>query len=82
MEAASLVSGCTITRACFQVRTNLTNRTRRRRSVLLIDGRFTCRLRMMSWWRRSAFSAMSADLLRPRLVRVESGKEEMCGLVQ
>jgi hypothetical protein len=52
------------------------------RSVLVTVGRFTCRLRMMSCWRKRAFSAMSWDLLLPRSVRVESGKEVLSGLVQ
>ncbi len=58
------------------------SRTRRMRSALVIDGRFTCRLRMMSWCHKSAFSAISSDLLRPRSVRVESGKEVPSGFVQ
>jgi len=78
----STVSGCTITRACCQVRTSLASRTRRRRSVLVNVGRFTCRLRTMSWCRKRAFSAMSWDLLFPRSVRVASGKEVTSGLVQ
>jgi Winged helix DNA-binding domain len=52
------------------------------RSLLVKDGRFTCRLRTRSCWRRSAFSAISSDLLRPRSVRVASGKEVLSGLVQ
>ncbi len=52
------------------------------RSVLMLDGRFTCRLRMMSWCRKSAFSATSSDLLRPSSASVCSGKEEVSGLVQ
>ena len=45
-------------------------------------GRFTWRLSMRSWWRKSAFSAMSWDLLLLRSLRVESGKEVLSGLVQ
>ena len=71
----SKVSGCTMKRAGCHVRTSLASRMRRRRSVLVNVGRFTCRLRMISCCRKRAFSAMSSDLLRPRLVRVESGKE-------
>ena len=78
----SSVSGCTITRACCQVRTSLASRTRRKRSVLLIDGRYTCRLSMRSWCRKRAFSAMSSDLLLLRLVKVENGKEVKSGFVQ
>jgi hypothetical protein len=52
------------------------------RSVLVNVGRFTCRLSMMSCWRKSAFSAMSSDLLLPRSVRVESVKEVPGGLLQ
>ena len=76
------MSDCTINKACCQVRTSLASRTRRMRSVLVNVGRFTCRLRTISCWRKRAFSAMSSDLLLPRSVRVESGKEEMCGVVQ
>jgi hypothetical protein len=36
----------------------------------------------MSCWRKSAFSAISWDLLFLRSVRVESGKEVPSGLVQ
>jgi hypothetical protein len=71
----SRVSGCTMKRACCYDRTSLASRTGRMRSVLVNVGRFTCRLRTMSCWRRRAFSARSSDLLRPRSVRVESGKE-------
>jgi len=78
----SRVSGCTITRACCHVRTSLANRTRRMRSVLVMDGRFTCRLSKMSCCRKSTFSARSSDLLLPRSVRVESGKEVLNGLLQ
>ena len=52
------------------------------RSVRVIGGRFTCRLRIMSCWRKSAFSAISWDLLLLRSVRVESSKEVPSGLVQ
>ena len=52
------------------------------RSVLVNVGRFSCRLSMLSGWRKSAFSAISSDLLLPRSVRVESGKEVPSGLVQ
>src|SRR6266699_4491428 len=69
-------------RACFHVRTSRANKMRSTRSVLVIGGRFTCRLRMMSCCRRRAFSARSSDLLRPRSARVCSGKEEASGLVQ
>ena len=77
----SRVSGCTIKRVCRQVWTNLASRTRRMRSVRVIGGRFTCRLRIMSGFRKSAFSAISWDLLFLRSVRVESGKEVPSGLV-
>jgi hypothetical protein len=43
---------------------------------------FTCRLRTMSGCRKRAFSAISSDLLFPRSVRVESGKEVLSGFVQ
>jgi len=76
------VSGCTITRACCQVRTSLASRTRSMRSVQVNVGRFTCRLRTMRWWRRRAFSAISSDLPLPRSVRVSSGKEVTSGFVQ
>src|SRR5215470_2311580 len=71
----SRVSGATMSRACCQVRTSLASRTRSVRSVLVQAGRFTWRLRMISCCLKSAFSARSSDLLRPRSVRVASGKE-------
>jgi hypothetical protein len=78
----SSVSGWTMSSACCQVRTSLASRTRSKRSVLVNVGRFTCRSRMMSCCRKSAISARSSDLLRPRSARVCSGKEEESGLVQ
>ncbi len=68
--------------ACFQVRTNLASNTRRIRSALRYAGRFTCRLSMMSCWRKRTFSAMSWDLLLPRSVSVPRGKEGGSGFVQ
>jgi hypothetical protein len=50
--------------------------------VFVHAGRFTCRLRMMSWCRKRAFSVTSSDLLLLRSARVWSGKEEVSGLVQ
>jgi hypothetical protein len=50
--------------------------------VFVHAGRFACRLSMMSCWRRSAFSAISWDLLFPKSVRVASGKDVPSGLVQ
>ena len=43
-------------------------------------GRFPCRLSMMSCCRKSAFSAMSSDLLLARSASVPSGKESVNGL--
>jgi hypothetical protein len=51
------------------------------RSVLVTGGRFTSRLRTMRGFRNRTFSAMSSDLLLPRSVRVESGKEVLSGFV-
>ena len=76
------VSGCTIKRAGFQVRTSFASRTRSIRSALVTGGLFTRRLRIISCWRKRAFSAISSDLLRPRSAMVCSDKEEMCGFVQ
>ena len=45
---ASLVSGCTMRRAWFHVRTNLAQSTGTIRSVFVHAGRFTWRLRMIS----------------------------------
>jgi hypothetical protein len=56
--------------------------TRKMRSVIVHTGRFTCRLRMMSCCRRSAFSAMSSDLLLARSASAPTGKEEVSGLNQ
>jgi hypothetical protein len=52
------------------------------RSVLLNVGRFTCRLRTMRGFRKSAFSAMSSDLLLLRSARVAIGNEVLNGFVQ
>jgi len=52
------------------------------RSLFVHAGRFTCRLRMMSCCRKSAFSAMSSALLLARSASVPSGKEEVSGVVQ
>src|SRR5205823_8117681 len=78
----SRVSGWTMKSACFQVRTSRANKTRSTRSVLVIDGRLTCRWRMVNWCRKRTFSATSSDLLRPRSARVCSGNEVPSGLVQ
>jgi hypothetical protein len=68
--------------ACFHVRTNLASKTRSIRSALRYAGRLTCRLSMMSCWRKRAFSAMSSDLLLPRSAMVPSSNEGVSGLVQ
>ncbi len=78
----SSVSGWTMNRACFQVRTALARRTGSIRSVLVQVGRFTCRRRMIRCWRRNAFSATSSDLLLARSVSVPSRREVVSGLVQ
>ena len=44
------------------------------RSVFVHAGRFTCRLSMISCWRKSAFSVMSSDLLLPRSAMVRAAK--------
>jgi hypothetical protein len=60
---------------CSHARTALAKRTSRMRSVFLHAGRFTCRLRMKSCCRKSAFSAMSSDLLLPRSAMVPRSTE-------
>src|SRR5258706_567504 len=60
------VSGWTMKRACFQARTILARSSRSLRSVLVQAGRFMCRRRIISCWRRSAFSATSSDLFRSK----------------
>ena len=76
------VSGCTMKSACFHVRTILASRTRSNRSAFVHAGRFTCRFSMMSCWRKSAFSAISSDLLLPRSAMVPSNSKVFGGLVQ
>ena len=78
----SSVSGWTRKSACFQVRTILARSTRRSRSVFRETGRWTCRRRMMSWCRNSAFSARSSALLLLRSASVPSRKEVGGGLIQ
>jgi hypothetical protein len=56
--------------ACFQVRTALARSTRSIRSILVHAGRLMCRLRMITGFWRSAFSATSSDLLLARSVTV------------
>jgi hypothetical protein len=68
--------------ACFQVRANLASSMRSMRSALQESGRFTCRLRMMSCWRKRAFSAISWDLLLLRSVSAPSSNEGVSGFVQ
>jgi hypothetical protein len=53
---------------------DLASRMRRMRSVSVGGGRFTCRLRITSCWRKSAFSAISRDLLLRRSVRVPAAR--------
>jgi hypothetical protein len=69
-------------RACFQVRAILDRNTRSMRSALVQAGRFTCRRRMISCWRRRALSATSSDLLLERSVSVPSRSEVVSGLLQ
>ena len=75
------VSGWKMKSACFQVRTILASRTRSIRSARVHAGRFTCRRRMMSCWRRSAFSATSSDFLLVRSVNVPKMRELVAGFV-
>jgi hypothetical protein len=82
MEAATVCLVERVMWACFQVRTNLASRTTSVRSALLQAGCCTCRPRMMTCWRKKAFSAMSWDLLRPMSVSVPSGNERVSGFVQ
>jgi hypothetical protein len=53
---------------------DLASRMRRMRSVSVGGGRFTCRLSITSCWRKSAFSAISRDLLLRRSVRVPAAR--------
>ena len=48
--------------------------TRRSRSVFRYDGRLICRRRIISWCRKSAFSATSSDLPLVRSASVSSSK--------
>ena len=80
--SVSSVSGWTLKRVCFHVRTILASSTRSLRSVLVETGRFTCRRRIMSCWRRNAFSATSSLLLLVRSVSVPSNSELLRGFVQ
>ena len=60
----------------------LARSTRRLRSLLVHTGRLLCRRRMMSCWRRSAFSATSSDFPLVRSASVPSSNEVFSGLVQ
>jgi hypothetical protein len=57
-------------------------RNKRNRTDFLHAGRLTCRRRMMSCWRRSAFSATRSDFSLARSASVPSSKEVFSGLVQ
>jgi hypothetical protein len=57
----SSVSGWARKSACFQVRTIPARTTRSSRSTLRYVGRLICRRRILSWCRKSAFSAISSD---------------------
>lgn len=77
------VSGWTMNRTCFQVRTIFARNTRSMRTILSQTGRVVCRRRIISCWRRSAFSATSSDLLLARSVSVPTMREvAVSGLVQ
>ena len=52
------------------------------RSVLLQAGRFTCRRRMINWWRNSAFSASDSDFPLVRSASVPNTSEVVDGLIQ
>ncbi len=76
------VSGWMMKSACFHVRAILASSTRSMRSVLVQAGRLTCGRRIISCWRRSAFSAISWDLLLGRSVSVPNMRAVVDGLVQ
>jgi len=57
-------------------------RNKRNRSDFLHAGRLTCRCRMMSCWRKSAFSATSSVFSLARSASVPSSNEVFSGLVQ
>jgi hypothetical protein len=78
----SSVSGWTMNSVCFQVWTILARSTSSIRSVFVHAGRFTCRRRIISGFRNSAFSATSSDLLRAWSVSIPSMREVVFGLVQ
>lgn len=69
-------------RTCFHIRTILASSTRSIRLVLVHTGRFTCRRRIISCCRRSAFSATWLLLLLARSVSVPSTSEVLQGFVQ
>jgi len=60
----SSVAGWTISSADRHARMRLARSTSSARSAGVQRGRLTVRRRMASWWRRSAFAATSAGLLR------------------
>ena len=78
----SSVSGWTRKSACFQVRTIPARTTRSSRSTFRYVGRLICRRRILSWCRKSAFSAMSSDFPLARSTSVSSRREVVGGLVQ
>jgi hypothetical protein len=67
--------------ASFQVRTILAKSTRRSRSLFRYAGLFTCRRRMMSWCRNSAFSAISSDFPLSRSASMPGTREVVGGLI-
>ena len=74
------VSGWTRKRACFQVRTILASSTKRSRSVFRETGRLTCRRKIISCCRNSAFSANSSALPLVRSANVPRTREAVDGL--
>jgi hypothetical protein len=68
------VSGWTMKSVCFQARTVLAKSTRRMRSFFVHAGRFTCRLRMMSCCRKSAFSAYALRLASGKICQCSQGQ--------
>jgi len=76
------VSGCTRKSACFQVQAMLARSTKKSRSVFLQTGRLTCRRKMISCCRNSAFSASSSALPLVKSANVPSRREAVGGLIQ
>jgi len=76
------VSGLTMASASLHRRAHRANKTSMPRSRRVSCGRFTCRCRMITCWRSSAFSAINSSPFRVISVNIPPTSDSVLGFVQ